>query len=254
VDDFYIGYDPPMPRRLAQFTRRLTCAFAIGGLAAAVLLAREHLPLDGGTFAYGHLDTITGRLVARPYPYVIDEAMPGAPATLLVATGKHGAGPMVSGLDGRRVRLTGTRIDRDGTHMAEVRADTIVAIGPPMSVRRERGSASDGVTPPTVVVVELHGEVVDSKCYLGVMVPGEGRTHAACAGLCVRGGIPPALLVRTAEGTTELYLLETPSGDAIGPDAAAWAGTRVTVRGVTGTRAGWHTLRTQPAEWHAATP
>lgn len=254
MDDFYIGYDPPMPRRLARFTRRITCAIAIGGFAAGVLLAREHLLLDGGTFAYGYLETITGRLVARPYPHLFDDATPGAPATLLVARGKHGAGPMVSGLDGRDVRLTGTRIARDGRRMAEVRADTIVATGPTMPLRQARGSRSDDVPPTTDVVVVLHGEIVDSKCYLGVMVPGEGRTHAACAGLCVRGGIPPALLVRTAAGKADLYLLETPSGDAVGPDAAAWAGTPVTVRGVTGTRAGWRTLRTRPAEWRAATP
>jgi hypothetical protein len=41
VDDFYIGYDPPMPRRLARFTRRITCAIALGSLATAVLLPRE---------------------------------------------------------------------------------------------------------------------------------------------------------------------------------------------------------------------
>jgi hypothetical protein len=32
--------------------------------------------------------------------------------------------------------------------------------------------------------VELTGEIVDSKCFLGVMVPGSGKTHKECASLC----------------------------------------------------------------------
>jgi hypothetical protein len=34
------------------------------------------------------------------------------------------------------------------------------------------------------------GEVVDAKCYLGAMKPGDGKSHKACATLCVTNGIP----------------------------------------------------------------
>jgi hypothetical protein len=48
--------------------------------------------------------------------------------------------------------------------------------------------------------IEVRGEIVDSKCFLGVMVPGSGKTHKDCASLCLRGGIPPALYVRDQSG------------------------------------------------------
>lgn len=46
----------------------------------------------------------------------------------------------------------------------------------------------------------LQGEIVDSKCYLGVMRPGNTKTHRACAVRCIAGGVPPVLLVRDAQG------------------------------------------------------
>ena len=47
---------------------------------------------------------------------------------------------------------------------------------------------------------ELQGEIVDSKCYLGVMNPGHLKPHRACAINCLRGGIPPVLLSRDETG------------------------------------------------------
>ena len=37
---------------------------------------------------------------------------------------------------------------------------------------------------------ELSGEIVDGKCYLGVMNPGSGKVHRDCAARCLSGGVP----------------------------------------------------------------
>jgi hypothetical protein len=50
------------------------------------------------------------------------------------------------------------------------------------------------------------GEIVDSKCYLGVMNPGQLIPHRDCAILCISGGIPPMLFVRQKIGPP-IYLL-----------------------------------------------
>jgi hypothetical protein len=60
----------------------------------------------------------------------------------------------------------------------------------------------------------LRGEIVDPKCYLGVMQPGDGKTHKVCATLCIKGGIPPMLLVRDKAGNTAAYLLTNAKGKA----------------------------------------
>jgi hypothetical protein len=46
----------------------------------------------------------------------------------------------------------------------------------------------------------LVGEIVDSKCYLGIMNPGETNPHRECAALCIRGGIPPLIIAHDADG------------------------------------------------------
>ena len=42
----------------------------------------------------------------------------------------------------------------------------------------------------TLGVFELEGEIVDGKCYLGVMNPGSGKVHRDCAARCLSGGVP----------------------------------------------------------------
>ena len=97
-DEFYIGYDPPKPRRMARFVTR--AVLLIGALAAltAVLVAVGHKSLEAGTFEYGHPTSIAGTLLERPYPALIpDGARSGDASVLLVAPGKHGADRLVQG-------------------------------------------------------------------------------------------------------------------------------------------------------------
>jgi hypothetical protein len=56
---------------------------------------------------------------------------------------------------------------------------------------------------------------VDSKCYLGVMNPGQLTTHRACALRCISGGIPPVLLVRQTNGNPLYFLLVSSDGKPV---------------------------------------
>lgn len=249
MDDFYIGYEPPMPRPLARFVGRITAAAIVGAVVAGAAVVAGHVALDGGSFDYGRTQTVTGRILAHPYPRLIESAgtTTGA-ASLLVASGKHGARPLVQHLDGRTATFEATRITRDGHVMLEMRAGTVRAVAEGRAV-----ASPETPRPAGARDLELQGEIVDTKCYLGVMVPGEGHTHRACASLCLRGGIPAALRVRDARGGVTLYLLESPSGSPVSEAAAALAGRPVVVAGVTGRRDGWPTIRTNPATWREAT-
>ncbi len=60
--------------------------------------------------------------------------------------------------------------------------------------------------------VTLKGEIIDPKCYLGAMKPGGGKTHKACAMLCISGGVPPMLVTRDANKQETFYLLTTDQG------------------------------------------
>ncbi len=59
------------------------------------------------------------------------------------------------------------------------------------------------------------GEIVDSKCFLGVMNPGQLTPHRACAIRCISGGVPPVLLVRQRDGPAIYLLLVSAEGKPV---------------------------------------
>lgn len=246
--DFFIGYDPPLPAGLSAFITRVVTVGTAALVLGALVIAVGHVRLDGGAFEFGHPRATTGTIVTRPYPALVEDedaadSDRSRPWTLLVAPGKHGADALVRGLDGARVTIEGTRIERAGLPMLELR---------PGSIERAADASARPAAPEAFEgnqAVTLRGEIVDSKCFLGVMTPGDGRTHSACASLCLRGGIPPALLVRDRAGRSALYLLEDPTGASLSSHAADLAGEPVEVRGAIGRRGAWPTLRTEPTTW-----
>lgn len=244
-DEFYIGYEPPMPPRLSRFVTRVVVAGGVVAIVSGSLLAIGHLPLAGGTFAFGQPRTLSGIVREQPYPALsVDGAAAGAPWALLVAPGKHGADLLVRGQDRRRVTLQGTPIERDGHTMLELVPGSLQATN-----EAEAGPDSGNAEAVRVGDVTLRGEIVDSKCFIGVMVPGAGKTHKDCASLCLRGGIPPALFVQDRSGRSALLLLEDGAGQAIGGRAIALAGEPVEITGTTWRRQGWLRLRSDPATW-----
>lgn len=63
-------------------------------------------------------------------------------------------------------------------------------------------------------VLHWSGELVDTKCYFGVMRPATGKVHRACAVRCLDGGVPPGLLLRTGDGADRVVLLAGEEGRA----------------------------------------
>jgi len=251
-DEFFIGYAPPMPARLARYVSRVVMGLACGVLVWAVIVGAGHVPLEGGTFEFGHPQRVAGTLVEHPYPAVQPDGAESSatPWLLLVAPGKHGADALVRGLDGRHVTLAGTRVRR-GTHtMIEVDPASLVA---------DDGSAAN-VTAPAIQArlfgdhpVKVRGEIVDSKCFLGVMVPGSGKTHKDCASLCLRGGIPPALYVQDRAGQSALLLVTGTSGEPMGARTLQGAGEAIDITGIIEQQGGWLVLRTDPRTWQPVT-
>ncbi len=208
--EFYVGYFPRAGVALARFLRPRIVLLMAALAALAVGLALLAPDVGTGRFEYGSMRDLDGRVIEAPYP-VLAVARPGSarPAWsyyVLVGRGKHGAAPSVRGLDGREVRLSGFLIHREGTTAIEVAA-------PP-----EARSGSETPLDPVEDLGELAltGEIVDAKCHLGVMTPGDGPTHRGCAVQCIRGGAPPLFLARDSAGRDWRLLLTDAAGAPVG--------------------------------------
>jgi hypothetical protein len=145
-----------------------------------------------------------GTIRARPVPFLLIEkpeknnGLPTFERLPLVATGKHGFD--ADGFDDRRVKLKGTLIYRDNLQMIEVADGTVEKSSESLFPVEEK--------PESLGKFTLQGEIVDSKCYLGVMNPGQTKPHRDCAALCLRGGIPPLFIVKDLSGNvSELWLI-----------------------------------------------
>ena len=241
-DEFYIGYEASMPPRTARFVSIAVIVAGCGVAALAVLVAAGHTRLQGGVFEFGHPQSFSGTIVERPYPALrLDGREERDSSLLLVAPGKHGADALVAGLDGQHVSLMGTRILRSGRTMLEVEPASIAASA--TKAEHERPAAASAGASGELST--LTGEVVDSKCFMGVMVPGDGKTHADCAALCLRGGIPPALYVRDRSDRSALVLLAGSRNEAIGPRLSEFAGEAVEVTGILERTGEWPVVRVE---------
>jgi hypothetical protein len=126
---------------------------------------------------------------------------------LLVAPGKHGAAVEVADYDNQRVRLQGALIYRDGMMMIEVVPRSLVSLNADTSKL-----PTITPSPEALGAFTLVGEIVDSKCYLGVMNPGHTKPHRECAARCISGGIPPLFIARDKDGQTAALLLVSATG------------------------------------------
>jgi hypothetical protein len=213
MNDFYVGYLPKAPERLARFVRRVIIALGLLATTAALVLVAGQMPFANSAFEYGKLRSFEGVVTTRPFPMLL-VTRPGEVGQqdkysryLLVAPGKHGADDLVAGFDGKHVRVQGQLIYRENGTMVEITPGSITVVDT---------ASADQEAIRDLGTVTVTGEIVDSKCYLGVMNPGQGKVHRDCAARCLSGGIPPIFV--TADGR-EQFLLVGPDGRALGRDA-----------------------------------
>lgn len=200
ADEFYIGYEPSMPPALARRVRAAVVIAATVMVAVAGLIVCTQRPLARVAFDYGHHQRWTGLLVRSPAPAVLVPTAHGVGWFWLVGRGKHGADEAIESVPDGWVQIVGTLISRDPWRMIEVSAASPAAAP---------GETPQGSLAPDTPghEVTLHGEIVDSKCFLGVMNPGERVVHRDCAIRCLSGGVPPMLAYRDEEGRDSLAVL-----------------------------------------------
>ena len=224
-DEFYIGYRDQCPPGLARRSRTVVMLLLVLVAGLTGLLAARQTPAEPGDFEFGVRRPFTGVLLETPLPILRSVAANGSVTNyLLVGSGKHGLPAFARGSHRQRVHFEGSLIQKGPSVMVEVNApDSFKVLGPAMAseLPQDREVAVD---------VTLTGELVDTKCYFGVMRPATGKVHRACAVRCLSGGIPPGLLLRDPDGGAVAVPLTGPGGQRLKFDPE-WAALMVRARG-----------------------
>ncbi len=184
----------------------------IAGGGASWLIAAELDDPGAGAWLTNATHKVTGALITEPYPMirVSDPSAPfGMRTVLVVAQGKCTSALQLAERDGLPFEASGVLIERKDRRMLEVPPFADAWLAPALV---DLPGVVVAPEPESLGPARLAGTIMDSKCFFGVMRPGRGKTHKACASLCIRGGIPPSFWVRTKDGRESVLLMTDAAG------------------------------------------
>jgi hypothetical protein len=220
-NEYYIGWMAKAPGGYARFIRKYLLMLSFFIIALSAVIAFSQKKFGKGNFEFGTLTQIKGTYFNNPVPNLLvvngkdiwgHENIITIP---LIGFGKHGADAAIGdyekankmSLDGKEVTVKGTLLYNDGKLLMQVDinedpfTNVSTSSSKSLAVFKDLGAQT------------VRGEIIDPKCYFGVMKPGEGKPHKDCAIRCILGGMPPVLAVRNDKNEANYYLIVGSNGE-----------------------------------------
>lgn len=215
-DEFYIGWMPDAPNSFAKHVRKVIIFLVILAVAGGIVLSLGQKKFDTSNFEFGQLTEVKGIYHQFPVPSLKVMTKQDAFGNTsyitmpLVGYGKFGAEGVIAelekekntNLDKKQVTFKGTLLYSDGKTLLQIDKNDHPLID--ISSADEKNNT---VEIKELGTVQLTGEVLDPKCYFGVMKPGHGKPHRDCAIRCIAGGMSPVLWVRNDKGEYNYYVI-----------------------------------------------
>lgn len=215
-DEFYIGYGEGLGTQTKRLTKRFVFIGLLALLLGSFLFAFFQRPAVNSRFDFGNPTKIVGVYHESPYPMLRVQLTENEfKEIVLLGFGKSGANPYLDAVKekegailGKQLTIEGQLIYYNGKTLLEVDDSQKITVTGKGKISKETLMGNK----------ELEGEIIDPKCYFGVMKPGYGKIHRSCAALCILGGIPPVLVSKDKNGIENYFLLTDLKGNAIHKD------------------------------------
>lgn len=220
-NEFYIGWMPAAPSGFSKHIRKTVIGLAVLAIGIVIILALQQKKFSTSRFEFGQQTEISGIYQSFPVPSlkVISQKDIFGNSTYmtipLVGYGKFGAEGVITelekenniSLDKKQVILKGSLLYSDGKTLLQIDKNDKPLV-------KISGSASDKDhhLVKELGTAQLTGEILDPKCYFGVMKPGQGKPHRDCAIRCIAGGMSPVFYVRNEKGEANYYLILDAAG------------------------------------------
>lgn len=246
-DEFYVGYLPGVPPAMFTSLKGVLAVIFILVVGISFLLVFNQREFSTADFEFGIPTQLEGIVYKTPVPHLrisLGVSWEGAPiskAILLVGYGKSGAAGALEEIEkmsgqsivGKKVTLNGYLIYGDGKTIFQITENIN------RNVNITSGTIEPQISMTDAGRVSVVGEIVDSKCYFGVMKPGEGKPHRSCAIRCISGGIPP---VFHAAGSNGYYILVNEELESINREVLSLVGDQIELKGTTMIMDDWKVL------------
>jgi len=224
-EGFYIGWMPKAPLDYVIHIKKFIVGLIILIATSGIVLSFSQKKFRRAVFEFGKLTEVQGVYYTAPIPHlrvISEKDIFGNVSFItvpLVGYGKHGAAGVMQELsmakgqpfDNRLLRIKGTLLYNDGKTIMQIDKND----NPIIAISDQKNVAA--FLPAQVDLGEqiIKGEIVDPKCFFGVMKPGQGKPHKDCAIRCILGGIPPVLRVQNEKGEENYCLIVGPNGKAV---------------------------------------
>lgn len=243
-EEFYIGYLPKAPVEYKKFTRLVIFALLVVMYFTVSLVVPNQRNFSSGIFDQKNLKELEGVLMLKPFPAIktfYGKDLYGNPAVKtipLVNYGKFGADPIIEDIAAKHkedlgslwVKLKGKLIYHRGVTLLELSEKEKSVLDVVPASKKQLVEISAPVT-DNMGSITLRGQIIDPKCYFGIMKPGEGKPHSDCAIRCIAGGIQPMLMIRNEKGQETFFVLRDENGNPINNKILSFVGIPVEVTG-----------------------
>ncbi len=244
-EEFYIGWQDKAGVSYKSIRKKffIFCCMLLVLFSALYLFVEKNF--ISSYFDYGNFTELKGTVVEYPVfglKTVIDDQQVTVP---LVGFGKFDANPVLSSLkqqiggqdlSGYTITLKGTIIQYKNKRWMELTEgdNSIISV--------------DKSIPITQEIVDIgqrtvNGEIVDPKCFFGVMNPAYGKIHKSCAIRCISGGIPPILAVKEGDEYIDYYFLTDQEGFKVNKEVLSVVGEPVRISGYAQSVDDWKVLK-----------
>lgn len=236
--EFFIGWQDNMPPENKSYLRKVIISLFILIPIIVISVVWLQKPFNNHIFQFGNIMKVSGTYYAQPIPILIaDEGiLPDAISKelMLVGFGKFGAEGIMNELDevhgdfnGKKITLAGKLIAGDGKSLLELTKKTksFISINEHSTVIPSSGSYLEEIV--------ISGEILDPKCYFGVMKPGEGKIHKSCATRCISGGIPPIIKSESADqiSPAKYFVILDENGNKMNKELLPFVAEKVNLKG-----------------------
>lgn len=231
-EEFYIGWQEEAPEGFRKTGRYFFLTVVLLLLGFILFFSKAEIGFIDSYFQYGDLTELKGQLVTEPIPAILIEESGERKTIPLVGFGKFGAGPVLEGLKAQlgedisqhEVVIRGTIFSYQDKKWMELTEglESLVSHQVKGAVAREITQSGP---------ISISGEIVDPKCFFGVMNPGTKAVHRSCARRCISGGIVPVLAIREEGRFVDYYLLEDDNSENFNQEILPYVGLPITISG-----------------------
>tara|TARA_R110000787_G_scaffold25308_7_gene71160 strand:+ start:897 stop:1688 length:792 start_codon:yes stop_codon:yes gene_type:complete len=245
--EFYVSY---IEGSLGNQTKKTIKKFAflaifmiVGG---ALIFSFSQKPFKNSTFELATATKIIGVFHENPYPMLrVQVAKNTFKNLLLLGFGKSSANPFLEKIQEEIPDLNGKKLSIEG-NLIYYNGKTLIQITDEEKVRLVDNSQTILSLKEEISSMTLQGEIIDPKCYFGVMKPGKGKIHRSCAVRCISGGIPPVFATTDGNNVAKYFLLTDLEGNPINNQVLSHVGKPSDITGMVEKMGDWYVLKIDP--------